>query len=504
MLNNPPEHPNDEPEQPDLGELLRSMMGGNGNNEHLADTLKQIGVKGIDSSMMRMVTSQLQAMMSAPSDGAFNVTVATDVARKTVAAEGDALVGDSTVHDVEQVVQVANLWLDEVTAFPAAGPTKAWNRAEWVEHTMPLWRQLVEPVANAVGTAVESAMREQLGRLDTADAAQLGLPAGINPAVLMNQMQPLMQKMSAGMFGMQVGQAVGTLAGELVSGTEVGLPLVKNNPVVILPTNLAEFAKGLGIDADEVHIYLALREAARVRLFHSVPWLSPALIAAVQSYAGALSIDTEGIERAVAEAGMSDLAALQGSLFTSEPSEAPQRALVHLETLLALVEGWVEVVANKAAEQHLPHTAALTEALRRRRASGGPAERVFSSLVGLELHPRRMRDAANLFTALDASLGSDERDESWKHPDFAPGAADLDDPMGYVRHRESPEEATAPRDEVDAALDALLAQGQAELEHDRDDETDDKNVGSTDTDNKDEGTGSPGNAGDQTDEYDKQ
>ena len=89
---------------------------------------------------------------------------------------------------------------------------------------------------------------------------------------------------------------------------------------------------------------------------------------------------------------------------------------------------------------------------RRRRASGGPAEKTFAALVGLELRPRRLRDAANLFSALEASGGPEARDAAWAHPDVAPDAADLDDPLGYVERQRTGGEA----DDWDAGLDALL------------------------------------------------
>ncbi len=479
--------PSDGPDEPDFGELLRNLMGGGADNPELADALKQFGIQGIDPNMMQMVQAQIQAMMSGPSDGGFNVSMATDVARKQVATEGDHTVGSSTTRDVEQVAQVAALWLDAVSDFPATSGVKAWSRAEWVEHTMPMWRKLVEPVAQGVGGAIQRAMREQLGQLGGAQAEELGLPAGLDPNMLMGQMEPMVARMSSAMFGMQVGQAVGALAGDVVTGTEMGLPLVEGNPVVILPHNVQEFAEGLSVDAGEVHLYLAVRETARVRLFNGVPWLGAALIAAVQSYAGDISIDTDRIEEAVRDADPSDPAAmqeaLQGSMFTPEPSEAQQRALAHLETLLALVEGWVDEVSEKAVAPHLPHVSALAETVRRRRATGGPAERVFSSLVGLELRPRRMRDAASLFAALEEAGGAEARDAAWKHPDFAPGAADLDDPDGYVDRRTSGEEKPPERDEMDDALDQLLAQGRAEFDAEHDEPDDDAS---------DEGPGEPG------------
>jgi putative hydrolase len=117
-----------------------------------------------------------------------------------------------------------------------------------------------------------------------------------------------------------------------------------------------------------------------------------------------------------------------------EPTSTPtqQAALARLETALALVEGWVDTVSAAAGSASLPSFSALQETMRRRRATGGPAERTFASLVGLELRPRRLREAATLWQTLGDRRGSDVRDAIWSHPDLLPGAEDLDDPVGWV------------------------------------------------------------------------
>jgi putative hydrolase len=123
-----------------------------------------------------------------------------------------------------------------------------------------------------------------------------------------------------------------------------------------------------------------------------------------------------------------------------EPEDTPeqQAALARLETALALVEGWVDEVVDAAASPHLPAAAALRETVRRRRASGGPGEQTFASLVGLELRPRRLRDAAALWRAVLAERGQDGREAVWAHPDLLPGADDLDSPEAYARGGSAP------------------------------------------------------------------
>ena len=456
-----PEEPGGDPGDesglpPQLEEMLARLTGGHLDPE-MSKALRDMGIDKVDPAMMQMMVGQVQAMFAGQDDDdPFNVALATDTARRTVAEAGDAVVGDAARRQTAQAAQVAELWLDEVTAFEAPGiTTHAWSRAEWVEASMPVWRGLVEPVAEGVGRAVGDAVRAQISQLGDGALPEGLLPAGMDPATMLSQMEPMVARMSGAMFGLQVGQAVGRLATETVSGTEVGLPLVADRSVVLLPSNVETFANGLGVDLDQVRLYLAVREAARVRLFSEVPWFGPQLVAAVRDYARDITIDTERIEQGLQSVDPTDVEALQSALqdqlFRPDPSPAQQAALARLETYLALVEGWVDVVTERATRGHLPQAAALGEAVRRRRATGGPAEKAFAGLVGLELRPRRLRDAANLWAALEDRHGEGGRDSAWGHPDVAPTSADLDDPLGYVERFGGSE-----RSDLDAALDDLL------------------------------------------------
>ena len=435
---------------PELERMLRGLSGGGEIDPQLVAMVRQMGLDQVDPQMLAMVMGQVQAMFAAPpSDIAVDLTMGTDIARKTVAAEGDALATDTDRREAAEAVHVATLWLDAVTDLP--GPAlhgTAWSRAEWVEATMPVWADLVEPVAEGVTDAVTAAMESQLG-----DLPEGALPAGM--AGMLDQAGPMLRRMHGSMFSMQLGQGVGTLAGEVVSGCEVSLPLVSPPDAVLMPRAVRELAEGLEVDEPQTRLYLAVREAARVRLFDAVPWVAPGLLAAVRDYAADITIDTDAIEEAVRSIDPSDpqavQEAVQGRMFAPQHSPTQQAALARLETLLALVEGWVDVVTEQAVADHLPAAAALGEAVRRRRASGGPAEKAFGALVGLDLRPRRLRDAANLFRALEDAGGTAARDAAWRHPDLAPSTADLDDPLGYVERSRS-----GGADDLDAELDALL------------------------------------------------
>lgn len=434
----------------DADNPFAALFGGGGDPESLARALQAAGAGNVDAAQVSAMIGQVQRMLATPGDGGpVNWDLAIEIARQVVSEHGDASVSASERRAVEDSLRLADTWLDDHTALPAAGARSlAWSRAEWVEGTRPVWRRLVEPVADSVSSALSDVMTKQA---PPQVAGPLGAMLGGGSA------EAMMRQVGGSVFGMQVGQAIGALATEVVSGTEIGLPLVQAGSVALLPAGVAAFGEGLDVPADEVRLYLALREAARSRLFAHVPWLSGWLLGAVEDYARGITIDTSRIESALSEADPSDPAGLQqalsSGLFEPERTSAQQSALDRLETALALLEGWVEVVTDASATA-LPHAGALRETVRRRRAIGGPAEQTFSALVGLELRPRRLRDAAALWTIIERARGVEGRDGVWSHPDLLPTAADLDDPMGYAERRA---DADAESADVDAAIERLLA-----------------------------------------------
>jgi putative hydrolase len=243
------------------------------------------------------------------------------------------------------------------------------------------------------------------------------------------------------MFGIQVGQGLGQLATEVFGATDVGIPLTQTGKPVLLPANIKAFGDGLGLSDDDVRLYLALREGAHQRLFHHAPWLAGDLFSAVEDYARGMQVDLSKLQDLSGQLDLSNPEALQNALGSGllEPEETPEQraALSRLETRLALIEGWVDDVVTQAASTRMPSAVSLREAVRRRRAVGGPAEQTFATLVGLELRPRRLRDAANLWAALRDAHGVAERDAPWAHPDLLPTGEDLDDPLGFVERRTS-------------------------------------------------------------------
>jgi putative hydrolase len=392
---------------------------------------------------LNQLFGQLQNLMQ-PHDGPVNWDFALDLARKTVAQAPDPTPTQRQSDAVADAMRLADHWLDETTAFPSGVTAPAaWSRAEWVVGTTDVWKILVEPIAESSVQALSGALPEEARAMSGPLLGIIGKAVG-------------------GMLAGQIGSGLGALASEVLSVSDIGLPLAAPGRAAIVTANLETFAADLDVSGDDVLLYVALREAAHQRLFAHVPWLRDYLIGAVTDYARGIEINAEGIQSRIEEQmrgiDPTNLEAMQelmeGGMFELQRSPAQEAALQRLEVALALVEGWVDDVVGQATAERMPSAGKLQETFRRRRAAGGPAEQTFATLVGLELRPRRLRDASTLWGSLRTRQGTEARDGVWMHPDLLPTPADLDDPLGFREDASAP--AALSEADFEAELQKLL------------------------------------------------
>ncbi|AMC65625.1 hypothetical protein RN09_3877 [Mycobacterium tuberculosis variant africanum] len=302
------------------------------------------------------------AMAAGKTSGPVNYDLARQVASSSIGFI--APIPAATNSAIADAVHLADTWLDGATSLPA-GATKAvgWSPTDWVDNTLATWKRLCDPMAQQISTVWASSLPEE--------AKSIAGP-----------LLSIMSQMGGIAFGSQLGQALGRLSREVLTSTDIGLPLGPKGVAAILPGAVESFAAGLEQPRSEILTFLATREAAHHRLFSHVPWLASQLLGAVEAYAMGMKIDMTGIEelaRDINPTSLADPAAMEQLLsqgvFEPKATPAQTQALERLETLLALIEGWVQTVVTAALGERIPGEAALSETLRRRRASGGPPNR---------------------------------------------------------------------------------------------------------------------------------
>lgn len=429
----------------DFRELLRRFLAGEGELDP-AQLASAAGLPADPEQLARLMAQLQQALQNAGDsiDWSASTQQAAGIAARTSVPSTPA-----ERAGLEQALQLAGLWLDEATTVgQLTAQPRLLSRSEWVTATMPVWTQLAAPVADSIGTALSTVLSDQ-ELVGDAETPELVAGAG-----------RLMRNVGGALFAMQLGQVVGQLSAEVVSGGDVGMPLLDGERIqaALVTQNVTEFGRDLDVPEQEVALYLAVRELAHARLFRHAKWLRLHVLSQVTEISRGVRIDTERLRELVERFDPAEPEELRTALTSGElippRSEEQTIALGRLETMLALIEGWVDVVTAEATAL-LPKAGAVAETVIRRRATGGPAEHAFGTLVGLELRPRRLREASAMWRAVQSAVGAAGRDALWDHPDLVPGSADLDDPSALVaRLLGGPREA----DEVDRELEELLGQ----------------------------------------------
>ncbi|MEO0049279.1 MAG: hypothetical protein RL556_611 [Actinomycetota bacterium] len=404
----------------DFQKFLAEFLN-NPSSEDAMRLAKAAGLSG-DPDQLKQLLDQLQIAMQASTPSAsgspsgVNWTLAIEQA-KAVARKTNFGVTEAQRDQLREATQIASLWLNQVTAIAElTSEPKLLTRDLWVDDATGLMKALSEPIAlrmsSALGEHLESQAPEEL-------KAILGQAGGI------------MKQAGGALFAMQLGGAMGKLSTQVLTGADLGLPIFSDQRAAFIPQNLDEFAKGLGAEEDQVRIYLAVRELAHARLFKEARWLRDHVVSQIVNYSSQIHVDDEQLGN-LADI-MNDVdpekvrEVFETHAFIAPKTEEQERALERIETMLALIEGWVDAVTEQATTL-LPKTAAIAEAVRRRRATGGPAELTFGTLLGLELRPRKLREATAMWREIAAAVGNTRRDEIWLHPDQMPSTEEIHEP----------------------------------------------------------------------------
>lgn len=370
----------DVPNEEEFRELMREFLAGNHDIDP-AELARAAGLGG-DPALIQQLIGQFQAALQ-NTTGEINW----DLAREHATAHAERSRTPSLPHErdaLTSALHVAALWLDEATGIaPLTTEPKLLSRTEWVTATLPVWTQLAEPVAESIADALTAVLRDN---------------APEEMGSLIPDASTMFRSVAGTLFAMQLGQVVGQLSTEVVSGGDIGIPLLggdSGDQAGILPQNVTAFGDGLDIPLDQIALYLSVRELAHARLFKHARWLRLQVISAITAIVSGTRINEELLEELAENFDPSDTESLQNAMrngrLLQARTDAQNSASTRLETTLALIEGWVDVVTAHATTR-LPSADAIAETVRRRRASGGPGESAFATLVQLELRPRRLRE----------------------------------------------------------------------------------------------------------------
>jgi putative hydrolase len=427
---NIPIGPDGNPDFAALFALLQSQM-----QSEFGDNLPENMAKEIQDQFAKLGITPMGFMSATTGpDNSLPLEITRDIAKKFVSTQGFSLLGNKDVAQAQEAMELADLWLNDATVFPAhTSERKFLSRADWIDATMAGWKLNIEPLATGLSKAMTSLIENQ-------DIPEEAIP--------MTHVAGLLKSFIGSMIATQLGQCLGGLATSVTGAHDVGLPLLDPARPALIPENITQWGADIGINESEVRIFHALREGAVARLFDSNPWLIQYMRNAISDYGLGIKIDIEAMQRQAEDAigsGTIDpnnpetfSLALNQGMFTPEESPEQIAALTKLETALALIDGWTDDVTTLAAGDRLPSLNALRETLKRRRATSSPAQQLFSALFGLDVSPRLAREASAFWSQIRNLRDISARDQIWSG--ILPTNEELTQPAMYLSSVEVPDD----------------------------------------------------------------
>jgi putative hydrolase len=429
----------DEQKPEDFEALLRRFLAGEPlDPEQIA---KAAGLPVDPAALQQLLSKLTSAIVPGETTEGLNWTLV-ETQAKQIASANSRKVPESVSKSIDTAMATGSLWLDEVTDVASiSSEPKLLSRELWVADSLGLFKDLATPVANRMSEALTENFKENL-------------PEEFSG--FMSQASGLMKSAGSVMFAMQMGQALGRMSEEVLSAGDIGLPIFKEPRPAFVAQNLAELVDSLEEDSDQIYFYFVIRELAHARLFKQSKWLREYTVNLITAYAREISIDNTRIVEMSENFDPADIGNIQKA-FESGSLIAPRTpsqtiALERIETVLALIEGWVDCV-TQAATTRLPRSSAIAEVVRRKRSAGGPAEKTFLTLIGLELRPRKLREASAMWNQITDAVGIQKRDAIWSHPDLLPTDTDIQDPTALIAKLSNGE----PEDDMDQAIRDLLS-----------------------------------------------
>ena len=399
----------------------------------------------------------LQALMASlsgqASPSALSQQMIRDISCKYLTAHGELPVSVQDLVATQEAFDIADLWINEATTFPnlVIPDTCALSRRDWIDSTLAGWEELAKPLVDGMSQAMSEMLNETLGTENENESLPgFAIPGFGNMNISKSSIAAIMGTFMSSLISTQLGQTIGNLSTSVTGANDVALPLTSPIRPQLIPQNVTQWGKDLEIPETEIRIYLALREIAAARLFAATPWLREYVRNSIAMYGKGIRVDITAITQQAEDAMNSGeldpsnpesmTLALSGGMFTPEETPAQKEALERLETVLALIEGWIDAVVTQAAGDRLPSMIRLRETQQRRRATNSPTQQLFATLVGLEVSPRRTREAIAFWEKIASLKDIQVRDQIWDESFLLPTAADLNNPEGFLKAREIPDD----------------------------------------------------------------
>jgi coenzyme F420 biosynthesis associated uncharacterized protein len=242
-------------------------------------------------------------------------------------------------------------------------------------------------------------------------------------------------------LGAQVGALTGVLSQRVLGQYDLALLDASVPPrLLLLAPNLAGAARNLGVDRDQLVLWVSIHEITHAVQFSGAPWLRDHLGGMLRELIDGLQVKLAGGSTSF---NRSDLRALlerarRGELLRLTLGDERWQLVERMQATMSLIEGHAEHTMDAVGAEVLPSLDRLRAAMNRRRETRGLPWRVLERLLGLELKMKQYEVGKRFCDAVVQAQGPQALARVWSGPEMLPSTAELQAPELWLARTHVP------------------------------------------------------------------
>jgi coenzyme F420 biosynthesis associated uncharacterized protein len=260
-------------------------------------------------------------------------------------------------------------------------------------------------------------------------------------------------------MGAQVGALTGMLSQRVLGQYDLALLDTSVKPrLLLLAPNLAQAARNLGVDRDELVLWVTIHEITHAVQFSGAPWLREYLGSMLKELLDGLQVTIAGgddDEQTEQQGGwmaslrdglggiggklpnpdeLRDLLnrARSGQLLRMTLGEDRWQLVERMQAAMSLIEGHAEHTMDVIGAEMLPSLPRLRAAMNRRREQRPLPWRVLERMLGLELKMRQYEVGRRFCDEVVTAGGPKTLALAWSGPEALPSTDELEQPALWI------------------------------------------------------------------------
>ena len=321
----------------------------------------------------------------------------------------------------DETVRAAELAVTDFTGLPSPGDlgnVDVFRRAQWVEASIVGLRELLDPLATKLASALSEAQGQP--------------PAGADNTALL---EVVIQRMAPLMLGAQLGTVLGYLGQRVLGHYDLAVPRASGDICFVIP-NISRFESDWSLSPIEFRAWVALHEVTH-RLEFARPWARVHFLGLVRDLVQHAELDLTGLERRLEELDLGNPEALSeafegmGNLFGQAATDEQRLRVARVQAFMAAAEGYGEHVMGSLGRKMLPSLSRIEEALRRH-TEGRPGTRALERMLGVRVTDEQYRAGAGFCAEVSKLTDEPTLARMWESAESLPSMPELQEPMLWL------------------------------------------------------------------------